>query len=123
MENISLILPHTSKYNILNSDIPSRFSWVRVVFFFRDSARACAPSEPIWLSEDRNISLIYTNKNSFNSDIHLRFSWVRVVFCFRDSARACAPSEPIWLSEDRNISLIYTHKTYSILTYKKDSAG
>src|SRR3954466_5243296 len=93
-----------------NSDIQERFSWVRVVFCFRDSAKACAPSEPIWLSEDGNISLIYANKSPFNSDIPSRLSWVRVVFFFKDSARACAPSEPIWLSKDRNISLIYTNK-------------
>src|SRR3954471_22525839 len=92
IKNVSLIYANKNSFN---SDIHLRFSWVRVVFFFRDSARACAPSEPIWLSEDRNISLAYANKNSFNSDILQRFSWVRVVFFFRDSARACAPLESI----------------------------
>src|SRR4051812_9215024 len=92
-----------------NSDIHSRFSWVRVVFCFRDSARSCAPSEPISFSEYGNISLMYSNINSLNSNIPLRFSQVRVVFCFRDSARACAPSEPIPLPEYGNISLILPH--------------
>src|SRR3954471_19731478 len=116
IKNISLIYANKNSFN---SDIPLRFSWVRVVFSFRDSARACAPSEPIWLSEDRNISLIYANKNSFNSNIQKRFSWVTVVFSFRDSARACAPSEPILLSEyKKKLACCMQIKMHSILTFK-----
>src|SRR5579862_747136 len=48
---ISCIESPTFKTDTLISDIHPRFSWVRVVFCFRDSARALAPSWPILLSE------------------------------------------------------------------------
>src|SRR5436305_880274 len=51
VENISLTLSHACKHKFTNHDIHSRFSWVRVVLCFRDSARACAPSDPMLLSE------------------------------------------------------------------------
>src|SRR5579862_5801577 len=38
--------PHSNRHTLI-SDIQKRFSWVRVVFCFRDSARALAPSWPI----------------------------------------------------------------------------
>src|SRR4051812_13703440 len=38
--------PHSNSHTLI-SDIPLRFSWVRIVFCFRDSARAQAPESPI----------------------------------------------------------------------------
>src|SRR3954469_23065897 len=98
-------LPHSNSHTLI-SDILSRFSWVRVVFCFRDSARACAPSSPILLPRkiggQLDLTVDMQTIDPPNSDIPLRFSWVRVVFCFRDSARACAPSGPILLSRKIN---------------------
>src|SRR3954469_8900138 len=84
------------------SDMRERFSWVRIVFCFRDSARAQAPEAPIWLSKrictgQLNLVTHIQTVTTLISDIQERFSWVSVVFCFRDSARARAPSAPIWL--------------------------
>src|SRR5579862_362668 len=93
--------PHSNSHTLI-SDILSRFSWVRVVFCFRDSARALAPSAPIsFPAKCKNMhrsaasNRPHSNSHTLISDIHSRFSWVTVVFCFRDSARALAPSAPI----------------------------
>src|SRR3954465_6838398 len=100
MDNISYIYANIIS---LNSDIQERFSWVRVVFCFRDSARACAPSEPVLLSEcgeyQLDLRIDMQRINPAISAIRPIYSGVRVVFCFRGSARACAPSEPVLLSE------------------------
>src|SRR4051794_34278611 len=90
-----------------NSDIPVRYSWVRVVFCFRDSAKSFVPSEPISLSGKKSAGLHHgrVDNKSTNYDIRSRFRWVSVVFCFRDSANACAPSEPIKFSEKQTVSL------------------
>src|SRR4051812_26062104 len=67
-----------------NSDILLKFNWVRVVFCFRDSARAFAPSGPILLSEYGkyyfDLIMDMQTINPSNSDIPSSFSWVRVVF-------------------------------------------
>src|SRR3954471_21670564 len=51
--------------NSLNYNIPERFSWVRVVFCFRDSAKACAPSGSIPLSECKKKKKKKKKKNLF----------------------------------------------------------
>ena len=113
------------------SDVPLRFSSVRVVFCFRDSARARAPSSPMLLSEQKRSTSAGSRHAATNNnppDVLQRFSSVRVVFCFRDSARARAPSSPMLLPEQkraRQLDLVTQLQTiiHPDLTYLKIQLG
>src|SRR5437588_89760 len=51
VEYISLILSHACKHEFTNHVIPFPSRRSSDLFCFRDSARACAPSDPMLLSE------------------------------------------------------------------------